>query len=238
MPGLESTLVVDIKPGVEPIYPDFSIDEQKAAEFATAPDGPIHLAPDGPGVSIVTDAKPRKILGGAVFDTSTRLGRLENRLVNGSDDTVIRVGVRRAHRVKTPEQIEAIIKHELTHIRQIRDGDPRVRVGKAVIGMTTWLGGVAGPTIEAITQKDLNLLLVAASGLYGAIAGYGVGCRLAPHEREARRIERETPYQGIVTGTRDPSFESLHEKVQRKQQESQSRVKSLFWGALDKVTSL
>jgi len=81
-------------------------------------------------------------------------------------------------------------------------------------------GGAAAPTMEAVITHRPNPIVLVLCMAAGAIAGVRGGYQLAPHEREARKVERGVPYQGIVTGTPNPNFETAKARDKRRIKEN------------------
>lgn len=190
-------------------YSNFHIDPDKLAAFATNPEGPIGLSiEDLSRVPVAFDAKPRVFTYGSTRDPSVALigPRLNIRDGLAPDAIPVKVGIRTARKVLSPEKIESTLVHELRHVKQVAHREKSLKRGKTLM-MSAYLTGAYGipAAMEAINGgKSLSLGDLAIGGLCGALGGLSVGYKLAPHEREARKAAKETPYQGIVTGTPSP----------------------------------
>ena len=234
----QSAILVDAQPRVASVFSEFDIDTERAVAFATDPEAPIGLAPDDVG-QILVDATAKRLPRARGSMLPPVLWRRRRNVKDGLDpDAVgVKLSVTTPTAVRTPEEIEKTFIHELVHVRQWRLRELSLKLGIAVMEVATIGGGAAMPVaVDALHESSSSPSRTILSATVGLLLGYRTGYQLAPHEREARKIARETPYSGIVTGTRNPESESLDEKIQRKHDRTDSKLKSLFWGALGKIT--
>lgn len=200
---------IDIEHRVNDVYEDFVFNQEKLTEFATDPEGVLALnTEDLSRINIAFDAKPRRLAAGIITDPNVPiLGPLLNTRAGLAPDAMrIRVGARTKKKIRTPEEIESTLVHELRHAKQISHKEDSLRRGKAIM-VSMYLGGALGvpAALEVISGgEDVNPGSLALSGLFGAVLGLIAGYKIAPHEREARKASKETPYMGIVTGTPAP----------------------------------
>lgn len=213
---------LDVKESVQPVYSEFDVDAARLTAFATDLEGPLSLSEHEVGLTLVQyDGDPR-----VLSYRSTSPGIIQNLRDHISLKTTrVSVGTRTFTKSRTPEEIEKTTIHELVHVRQLKRGAMSLKIGLFMqkVGL---IGGALGlpAAIEAITNRDLHTTGIVASGLFGAISGWLTAYQLSPHEIEARRVAKATPYMGIVTGTINPAYESFKEKEDRKNAESWAKL--------------
>lgn len=219
--GQPPLLDVEIKNDVYEPYSTFGVDVERLTALATDPEGPIRLTTDEvQDVLVEYDGKGHVGSLGVTATGAGTHGNLFEAIRNGRAGRPVStvrasVGVRTSLDLRTPEEIESTTVHELVHVRQIKRDAMSLKLGLFMMKAGLVSGAIGVPqAVEALIQRDLPTLGFIVTGAIGALGGLRAGYQLAPHEREARKAQKETPYQGIVTAERNPDFVTREEKAE------------------------
>lgn len=223
---------IEVKDEVYEPYSTFNVDINRLTALATDPEGPIRLTPDEvQDVLVEYDGKGHVVSLGVTATGAGTHGNLFEAIRNGragrpASTVRASVGVRTNLDLRTPEEIESTTVHELVHARQIKRDAMSLKVGLFMMKAGLVSGAIGVPqAVEALIQRDLPTLGFIVTGVIGALSGLRAGYQLAPHEREARNAQKETPYQGIVTAERNPDFVTKQEKADMDNERSKEELR-------------
>lgn len=110
----------------------------------------------------------------------------------GMTGNLLRLSTTMRGRRRSPEGMNQTFVHEAVHLAQRDRGDSNVLIGEVAIYGFAVLGAIVGDRIGQGGVKGKALAVL------GALAGYQLGYRLAPNEREARSMAGQVKGRGPV----------------------------------------
>lgn len=115
--------------------------------------------------------------------------------IQESQGDLVRISAKVRGVLRTPEQMNGTLTHELEHIAQHDRHDIKVTQGHIAVRGLAFAGGFLGYNFG--NRKVAKV----AGTLVGIGAGYVLGYLLAPHERQARKRAREVTLTAIVSNS-------------------------------------
>jgi hypothetical protein len=238
---MSNSFPIAIHEGVHTGHSEFLIDEELLRATATDPNGSIRLSDaDLTTTPLGFYGRESMLSAGETIDPGTLQGRRRNvRKGYPADSTAVEVETQSKAGLISQEDIESVLIHELVHVRQIKRREWSVRLGVPFIKISTLAGGIGAPVganalMETAAHKGVSPLLLAVAGVAGAITAFRASYQIAPHEIQARKAQRNTPYLGIVKATPNPDYESPHERAKREEAETRKDLREA-WALLKEI---
>jgi hypothetical protein len=133
-----------------------------------------------------------------------QLSKWIDRFVHGEKDrnegegSVVRVNTVLRGKVRSIDDMNRTLVHELEHVAQAERNDPKLVYGNIAIWGLTLAGALAGNTI---VKRRGNAAASVIGMVVGAAAGHDIGYLVAPHERQARERARTVVTTAIYRNT-------------------------------------
>lgn len=146
--------------------------------------------------TIYVDGKNRLVANGTHYPN--KLGRLRfitNPDVRAAQGDIVRLSTQIKGKPRSEELMNRTLVHELEHYAQQDRRDPNIHAGHLAI----WGLAAAGAGIGSRLGKTRPAKI--ASAIVGVGIGHMIGYRIAPHERQARKIAGQQPSKQPVVST-------------------------------------